>query len=176
MKLKVIGVRDPHLRKKSLEVSAVDKKIKSLVADLWDTLAAQKDPEGVGLAAPQVGKNLRIFVAIHEGEKRVVINPKVISIGKSEKQEKTKKKKQILEGCLSLPHYYGPLTRSKTIKLEYLNEDGKKITEEFTGFMAQIMQHEIDHLNGVLFVDRILEQKQPLYKFENDEWEEVDLV
>jgi peptide deformylase len=150
----------------------------SLVKNLKDTLGVQKDPEGVGLAAPQIGKNLRVFVANYKGFDRVVINPEIIKIDKSRvKSPKTKtSKKEILEGCLSLPYYYGPLKRAPKIIVKYLNEQGKEITETFEGFNAQIIMHEIDHLEGILFVDHLLKEKKPLYKVQGDEWEEVELI
>lgn len=180
---KVIDVKDPTLRQKSKVVGKIDKKVKELVNDMLDTLQSQKDPEGVGLAAPQVGKNLKIFVMDYNGKKRVVINPEVLEVKEKAKTEtkpsrgkKKRKSKKILEGCLSLPNYYGPIKRSQSIKISYQDLEGKKIVEEFNGFFAQIVQHEIDHLNGVLFIDRILEQKAPLYKFSGDDWEEVELI
>ncbi len=176
MILKITDVKDPKLRLKSKPVANIDKKIKQLVSDMKETLIAQKDPEGVGLAAPQVGKSIRLFIIDYRKEKKVIINPEIISVSKEKKAPKTKNKDSILEGCLSLPHYYGPIKRSQNIKIKYQNLDGKKVTEEFTGFIAQIIQHEIDHLNGVLFVDRILEQKAPLYKFEGKDFEEVELI
>jgi peptide deformylase len=110
-------------------------------------------------------------------EIKIVINPEIISVSKI-KVTKTAKdnKDEILEGCLSIPHYYGPLTRGKEITIKYLNEDGQKIIETFKGFPAQIVQHEIDHLEGFLFVDKLLEQKRPLYQIKGDEIEEVDFV
>lgn len=176
---KILTVHEKTLRLVSRKVHKIDKKILSLIEDMKDTLAAQVDPEGVGLAAPQIGRNLQIFLMKHDGIEKVVINPKIISHdGPTVNVKTTKKKKRskILEGCLSLPHYYGPLTRSPNITVEYLDITGKKVTETFTGFPAQIVQHEVDHLNGVLFIDRILEQKAPLYHFHGEEWEEVDLV
>ncbi len=176
MILKVIDVKDPKLRLKSKEVVSFDKKLKQLISDMQETLVDQKDPEGVGLAAPQVGKNLRLFIIDYRKEKRVIINPQIISIAKKIKAPKTKNKDSILEGCLSLPHYYGPIKRAPHIKIKYQNSDGKILTEEFNGFLAQIVQHEIDHLEGILFIDRILEQKSPLYKFEGKDFEEVELL
>jgi peptide deformylase len=178
MILKIIDVKNPILRLKAKPVSKFDKKIKALARDMEDTLENQKDPEGVGLAAPQVAKSLQLFIINYRNQKKVIINPKIIEISKEKATPKTKKgKNSILEGCLSLPHYYGPIKRNKSIKLEYKNLEGKEIIEEFNGFMAQIVQHEIDHLNGITFIDRIIEQKAPLYKFKgNDNWEEVDLV
>ena len=174
---KILQSGNPLLRAKSKPVHTVDKKVLQLVQDLKDTLKIQKDPEGIGLAAPQIGKNLQVFLADFKDFKRVVINPKIISIGKrKEERGKRKKGKEILEGCLSLPYYYGPLKRSEKVTLEYLNEKGEKVTEKFEGFNAQIILHEVDHLNGVLFIDHLLKEKKPLYKVEGDEWEEVELV
>lgn len=174
---KIIQSGNPTLRAKSKPVSSVDKKVKDLIQDLKDTLAIQKDPEGVGLAAPQIGRNLQVFICNFKDFYRVVINPKILEITEMSKAEREKKsKREILEGCLSLPYYYGPLKRAKKIKVEYINEQGEKITEEFADFDAQIILHEIDHLNGILFIDHLLKEKKPLYKVENDEWEEVELV
>jgi len=174
---KVVQAGDPRLRKVSKPVNKIDKKILLLISDLKETLLAHKDPEGVGLAAPQIGKSLRVFVMRDGKEIKTVINPEIISVSKA-KTTKAKKdnKDEVLEGCLSIPHYYGPLTRGKEITIKYLNEDGQKIIETFKGFPAQIVQHEIDHLEGFLFVDKLLEQKRPLYQIKGDEIEEVDFV
>jgi len=176
---KILQSGNPVLRMKSKTISKLDKKTLEIIRDLKDTLTIQKTPEGVGLAAPQIGKNVRIFVADYKDFKRVVINPEIIKI--SEKTPHSAKatrgkKNEILEGCLSLPYYYGPLRRAYEVTLKYLDENGKQITEVFTGFNAQIILHEMDHLEGVLFVDRLLKEKKPLYKVEGDEWEEVELV
>lgn len=172
---KIIQSGNPILRTKSKPVGKIDKKVQQVIQDLKDTLKIQKDPEGVGLAAPQIGKNLQIFLCDYKDFKRVVINPKIIKISKNI-PKKTNSKKEILEGCLSLPYYYGPLKRSDSVTLEYLNEKGEKITENFEAFNAQIILHEVDHLNGVLFIDHLLIEKKPLYKVVDDEWEEVELV
>ena len=81
-----------------------------------------------------------------------------------------------MEGCLSIPHYYGPIRRLQKIQLKYLDEKGEERNENIEGLKAQIIMHEIDHLNGVLFIDRLLEQKQKLYELVEGEWEEVDLI
>lgn len=175
-------VKDPSLRAVSKPVQSVDKKITLLIKDLKDTLVVQKDPEGIGLAAPQIGKNLRLFIMTEGKKLKTIINPEILSFSsiKAEKKEvksKTKKsmEKKIMEGCLSLPHYYGPLERTKLIKLKYLDEKGKERIETFEGLPAQIVQHEIDHLNGILFIDRLLEQKAQLFEFKGGEWEEVEI-
>ncbi len=176
---KILSVKEKSLRERSREVTKIDKKILELIEDMQDTLAAQQDPEGVGLAAPQIGKNLRIFLMKYDGKEKIVINPKISDMDETKevaKKGKGKKREKLLEGCLSLPHYYGPLKRSRKLTLTYQDETGKKVTESFTGFLAQIVQHEVDHLDGILFIDRILEQSAPLYHFHGDEWEEVELV
>jgi len=171
---KILPVANPKLRESSKSVGKIDKKVLSVVKDLKDTLSIQKDPEGVGLAAPQIGKHLRIFVMLDAGELKAVINPEIINVSQ-EKSGKLKKGK-IMEGCLSLPYYYGHLKRPKKITIKYTDEEGSEKIEDFVGFTAQIVQHEIDHLNGVLFIDRLLENKKPLYKLVGDEWEEVELT
>ncbi len=173
---KILQSGDPILRTKSKNVPKLDKKTLAIIQDLKDTLATQKDPEGVGLAAPQIGQNVRIFIADYKDFKRVVINPEVSEISGIKEEPKKKSKKEILEGCLSLPFYYGPLKRADKVALTYLNEDGKEVKEEFIGFNAQIILHEIDHLEGILFIDRLLQAGKPLYKVDGDEWEEVELT
>lgn len=174
MLLKILDAKDPNLRKRSKPVKKIDKKIKTIIHDLKDTLIVQDDPEGIGLAAPQIGKRFRIFVMKPEEEVKVIINPEIIKISKSGKSSE-KKKNKVMEGCLSLPHYYGPIRRANQLKLKYKDENGKVKTESFSGINAQIVQHEIDHLDGVLFIDRLLEQKKPLYEYKDGEWERVEL-
>ena len=174
---KILLSSDPILRKKSKPVVKIDKKIRDLIKDLRDTLSTQKDPEGVGLAAPQIGKNVRIFLAKYKNFERIVINPEIVKIEKSTKSKsKLKGNKEILEGCLSLPYYYGPLKRAPKVTIKYMNEQGKNVTETFEGFPAQIVMQEIDHLEGILFVDHLISEGKPLYKVDGDEWEEVRLI
>lgn len=176
---KIIQSGEKKLRIVSKPVNTFDKKIVKLIQDLRDTLQVQVDPEGVGLAAPQIGVNLRVFAVSWKSFKRIVINPEIISKTQDLKNSRAtgkKAKNEILEGCLSLPHYYGPLKREQQVKLKYVDENFQEQIETFEGFKAQIIMHEIDHLNGVLFVDRLLQQNQKLYKLdENDEWEEIEI-
>jgi peptide deformylase len=173
---KIVRVGDPVLKKVSKKIGKFDKKIINLVNDLTDTLKTQKDPEGVGLAACQIGVNLRAFVMLR-GKKIVpIINPEIVKISKEAKKKRKANEETLMEGCLSLPNYYSPLERPKKIKIKYQSLEGKQIVEEFTDFEAQIVQHELDHLKGEMFVDRILEQKESIYKLNRDEWEEVELV
>ena len=170
---KIVDSKDPLLRVKSKTVKIIDKKILDLIGDMKDTLDKQKDPEGVGLAAPQVGKNLQIFIVKFKNVSKVIINPEIIEI--SDRRGKSNADGKLMEGCLSLPHYYSLIKRPGRIKIKYLDQQGKENIEEFNEFLAQIVQHEIDHLNGVLFVDHVLKQDRPLYKYNGKTFEEVDL-
>ncbi len=176
----ILNTKNPTLRKTSKTVTFIDKKVKELIRDLKETLVVQKDPEGVGLAAPQIGKNVQVFVIKPDSVIKTIINPKVLSTSNPPSKTISEKKsaisqKKIMEGCLSLPNYYGPIKRNKSVTIKYLDESGKENTQTFVGIEAQIIQHEIDHLNGTLFVDRLLEQKKPLYEYVDGEWEEVEL-
>lgn len=174
--LKVIQVPDDQLRLKSKPVLKVDKKIQLLVTGMKRALLEQKDPEGVGLAAPQVGKSIRLFIVSYKDINEVFINPEILEKKTSLRKSYDEAKDEILEGCLSLPHYYGPIKRAPYLKLKYQDLSGRQMVKEFKGFYAQIIQHEIDHLEGILFIDRILEQKSHLYKLSGKDWEEVELL
>ncbi len=150
---------DPILRRKSKEVEEITQEIRKLAKDMIETMQ-NSDPEGIGLAAPQVGKSLRIIVVQTEGGPAVFINPKII--------KKSKEKEVAEEGCLSLPGVWLKIKRAKWVEMEAvalgpspLAEGGKidingeisKIKAE--GLLARVLQHEIDHLNGVLITDRV---------------------
>ncbi len=171
----ILDAQNPLLRRKSKPISKIDKKVLSLMQDLIDTIKAQTDPEGVGLAAPQIGKNVQMFVIKPQKNIRVFINPKIIKVYNTKSKEKIDPRKKIMEGCLSLPNYYSPIKRAFKVRLKYIDFDGKEKIENFSGIEAQIIQHEIDHLNGKLFIDVILEQKKPLYEYLNGEWEKVEI-
>jgi peptide deformylase len=175
MLLKIVGTKDPILRQKAKPVKTIDKKIASLISDMRETLEVQLEPEGVGLAAPQVGKSLRLFVVNYEKLKRVVINPSIVSVSRQKSLTSTKKD-DILEGCLSLPNYYSPIKRATSITISYTNEKGENIVETFNGFDSQIIQHELEHLDGILFVDKVISEKLPIYKLTGKKWEEIELV
>jgi len=133
-------------------------------------LESATDPIGVGLAAPQVGKSIRLFIAKPKVNSKILvfINPRIIDKKPPVVSKKGQKHKK-LEGCLSLKDVWGEVERSPQITLEYMNEKGKTYKKTFTGFLATIIQHEIDHLEGVLFPKRVLEQKGTLYKSQKDE-------
>jgi len=166
----IVKAPDPILSQKAKPVKKIDKAILKLVDEMKKNLAMATDPIGVGLAAPQVGKPLQIFIAKPTAKSEIFtfINPKItkkISAEKKKEEPETRK----LEGCLSLPNIWGEVNRYPLIFTEYLDEKGKLHKKKFTGFLATIFQHEIDHLNGILFPKRVLEQKGTLYKSEKNE-------
>jgi peptide deformylase len=167
--LKIVQAPNPILLQKTKEVKKIDKKIKKIIEEMKETLLAQNDPQGVGLAANQVGVNLSLFIIkpTKNSPISVFINPKILKV-EEEKEEKRKKneKKLKLEGCLSVPKIWGNVKRAKKVLLEYQTDDeifGKK-QAWFSGFEAVIIQHEVDHLEGILFTQRALAQNQPLYE------------
>ena len=167
--LEILKAPNQVLSSKSKTVVKIDKSVLKLLEDMKEALASASDPIGVGLAAPQVGKSLKIFITKPNFKSQIYtfINPKIIKSLKKEEKDETKTKK--LEGCLSLPNIWGEVKRYHEIYLEYQDIDGKIHKKKFTGFIATIIQHEMDHLNGILFPKRVLEQNGTLYKSEKDE-------
>ncbi len=136
---------DPILREVAHKVEKIDDEILEILENMVETMYSTK---GVGLAAPQVGISKRIFVCDQgDGVVRKIINPVITPL--------TDTLIDCEEGCLSVPGIYKKVQRPEKIKIEYMNEKGEEITEEVEGFLAIIMQHEYDHLEAVLFVDRI---------------------
>ncbi len=137
---------DEILRKKAREVEKVDEKIKELLDDMVETM---HEYNGVGLAAPQVGILRRIIVIdLYDGNKPLkLVNPKLL---------KTKGKQKVDEGCLSFPNQFAKMIRPKEVEVEALNEDGKKIRIKAEDLLAQALVHEIEHLDGILFVDNMI--------------------
>jgi peptide deformylase len=133
----------PVLRQHSLAVNTVDDDVRRLVADLFETMDAAK---GVGLAANQVGVARRVAVVDAEGDRFVMIDPVIVeSEGRATAEE----------GCLSIPDIYGDVTRPERVVLEALDENGTPYRKEATGLAARAIQHEIDHLDGILFLDHL---------------------
>lgn len=135
--------KDEILKKKSREVDVIDEKIQILIDDMIETMYKNN---GVGLSAVQVGILKRIVVIdVEDGEgARVLINPKIV---------KTKGEQEVDEGCLSFPNQYAKVVRPKEVTAEALNRDGKKIVIKAKDLLAQAICHELDHLEGITFVD-----------------------
>lgn len=138
---------DPVLRKKAADVPEVTEEMKQLISDMFETMYAE---EGVGLAAPQVGESLRVIVVDphEEGfEPFALINPTIVEF--SDETDRAE------EGCLSIPGLREVVERSTGVTVEGLDRDGKPVRMETQGFVARILQHEVDHIDGILFLDRV---------------------
>jgi len=133
----------PVLRRRSVEIGTPDEEIRRLVADMYETMDAAR---GVGLAANQVGVAKRVAVVDAEGDRFVMIDPVIVeSEGKAIGEE----------GCLSIPDIYGDVTRAERVVLEATDLDGTRYRRDATGLKARAIQHEIDHLDGILFLDHL---------------------
>lgn len=157
MKIRTLG--DPILRKRACEAGAIDAELRRLVEEMFETMY---EAEGIGLAAPQVGLSKRVFVVdISEPdvEPLAVIDPVIVESSGSESGE---------EGCLSLPGISEIVERAANVVVEGRDPDGEPIRVDASGLLARVIQHEIDHLDGILFIDRVspLKRKMLLKKYE----------
>ena len=170
MILPIVAYGDPILKQRAKEISSSSKDFEILLKNMWETMYAAN---GVGLAAPQVGKSIRLFIvdgspfsveaSLTEDEKnelkgfkKVFINPKIL--------QKSDDLENFNEGCLSIPDVRGDVTRPTTIKIKYQNQYFKEITEHISGLPSRIVQHEYDHLEGILFTDKLSALKKKLLK------------
>lgn len=161
----VVRAPDPKLRIQTKPVKKITLVVVNTINQMIKLTKTFVDPEGVGLASTQVGLEGRFFVAktfTKDGEKveenfKVCINPKIVSF--------SKKTKKFFEGCLSIPNYWGEVERPISVKVSYQDLSGKLVNETLKGFDAHVFQHEVDHLNSILFVDKVLGQKGKFYKF-----------
>ncbi len=148
---------DPVLRQKSKRVRSIDGSIRKLISNMLETMHSVS---GVGLAAPQVGVPLRVIViGIPEEEDIALVNPAVV---------RRKGERLINEGCLSIPGYVGEVKRAESVTIKGRDPNGKEIRIKADGLLAQALEHEIDHLNGVLYID-YLESMDKLRKIEPEE-------
>ena len=167
MNLQVIHYPHPALRHPSKSLKRVDAELRTIVAGMFDLMY---ENEGVGLAANQVDLPYRLFVANPEGSsearhaERVFINP-VLSRPRGQAEDD--------EGCLSIPGVYAPVTRSETITIQAYDLAGNEFTAEVNGLLARIVQHETDHLDGTLFIDRLSPTQLAAIR---DKLEEFELV
>ncbi len=156
MSLPVRLYGDPVLRDQARSVDEIDKQVRVLIKEMYETMRLE---EGIGLAAPQVGERLRLLVideTVMEGEEepRAYINPVIDAFSQS--------KSLYEEGCLSIPGIRCDVERPDAIRLTYTDFDGQRLVEEVDGLHARVLQHEIDHLDGVLFIDRISRARRNL--------------
>ena len=139
----VITSENPILRQKAKKVHRFDSSISKLIEDMFETMHAA---HGVGLAAPQIAISIRVFVAEFEDRKIALVNPEII---------KAEGRIQEDEGCLSLPGVYGPTPRATQVVLRGMNRHGEIVEVEGEGLLARAFQHEMDHLQGMLFFNRM---------------------
>lgn len=163
MILPIYAYGHPVLKRVAEPITEDYEDLEELIENMWDTMY---HASGVGLAAPQIGRSIRLFVVDtqqlqEEGEedkgiKRVFINP--------EKIEESGEEFSYEEGCLSIPDIRADVDRKETLKLTYYNEEFEKVTEEFEGMEARVIQHEYDHLEGILFVEKISPLKRNIIR------------
>lgn len=163
--LTIVTTPDPVLRKKAVRLRAADAGIRKLADDMWETML---DAPGVGLAAPQIGKSIRL-ITVHvpadeedgtEETSLILLNPEII---------KSHGEQVGAEGCLSIPGIGGNVTRLKNVTVRAINIDNKPIRVKASGYLAVVLQHEIDHLDGILFTDHIKDPREDLWVVEDDE-------
>ena len=146
----------PELKRKSLPVEELDEDFERLLDGMAETL---RDADGVGLAAPQVGRNIRaliVDVPLPESDEREfyeLINPEIVSSRGFQVGE---------EGCLSVPGFFANVRRKNHVRVSALNRKGKRFTIDADGMLSRVLQHEIDHLDGILFFDRLRQLKKDL--------------
>ncbi|HHZ94287.1 MAG TPA: peptide deformylase [Flavobacteriales bacterium] len=160
----VVAFGDPVLKAEAVEIEKNQSGLNSLIEDMWETMY---DAEGVGLAAPQVGESLRLFIVdgapFSEGDdgdkecdgfKRVMINPVIFELSSDQSVME--------EGCLSIPGIREGVSRPNSIKIEYFDENWELVEEHLKGIAARIVQHEYDHLDGIMITDHITTEKRRL--------------
>lgn len=161
--MKIVKLPNPILRQRAKEIEEITPQVKKLAADMIATLAPRrKKPLGVGLAANQIGKLERIFIMLMPDKTyQPVLNPQVLKSSK-EMVVSLSEDDRLLEGCLSIPGYYGLVNRPLKIKVKYQDLTGRWHTRGFSAPHSIYFQHELDHLNGVLFIDRLV-KNHPFY-------------
>ena len=152
--LEILTIPDQRLKNKSSEVKLFDINLKKIVKDMFDTL--NDSGNGIGLAAPQVGVKKRIVIVdLKENNKSspvIFINPVIV--------KESREREVNEEGCLSIPGYYAEVERAKEVDVEWYDLEGEKITKTFSGLFSICIQHEIDHLDGILFIDYLSRLKR----------------
>ncbi len=155
--MEVIIAPNQKLRAKTKPVKTVTDHHRQIIAQMIKLTKTFTDPEGVGLASTQIGLDEQFFVAKQQdGTFKAFFNPRIFT--------RSKKEKKMFEGCLSIPNFWGKITRPTAVTVSYLDINNNQVKERLTGLNAHIFQHETDHLTGRLFMDIVMEQKGNLYK------------
>jgi len=147
-----------RIREHSDEVRDFGAPLQKLIDELIAVSLAQKDPPALGMAAPQIGTFKRVFVALIRNKFKPFVNPQIMKYGKDETA--------LLEGCFSVHGIYGHVMRPSEVEIVAADRNGKKMEMHLKGLAAKIVQHEFDHLNGGLFIDKIFEQNGKLFRIE----------
>ena len=156
--LQIRSVPDSVLKQKAKKVHTIDRSTRKLIRDMLETMHAE--PGRVGLAAPQVGVPLRVIViGMPEEEDVILINPEIV---------RRRGERVIDEGCLSVPGYFGQITRAESVTVKGRDQNSKEVRIKAEGLLAQVLEHEIDHLNGTLYIDHP-EVRETLRKIEPEE-------
>ena len=165
MTLPIYTYGQPVLRKVAEDITPDYPELSTLIENMWETLA---NSEGIGLAAPQIGRAIRVVLIDldplaedmpeYKGFKKVYINPHILEYDENSKKESSQ------EGCLSVPAIHESVTRPTRIRVEYDDEDFQHHEEWVEGYLARVMQHEFDHLEGKMFIDRISPFRKQLIK------------
>lgn len=159
--MKVVRIGDPVLRQKAVRVEQFGESLKQILDEM---VVLMKKKSGVGLAAPQVGIPERFFVVQVPGEQPIAfVNPEIL--------ETSLETADFTEGCLSVPGVWGDISRPASVRIQAMNAEGKVFRLDADGYLARIIQHEYDHLNGVLFVDRLNEKDSAKIRKKLDKWE-----
>lgn len=155
--MEVVKAPDPRLKVHTKPVKKITPGLSVTLKEMIKLTKTFTDPQGVGLASTQIGLDESFFIALNAKKFQSFINPKIISAGK--------RTKKYFEGCLSIPNMWGEVKRHTNIKVSYQTENGNIVSQVLRGVPAWIFQHEIDHLNGILFSERVLQQKGKFYKY-----------
>lgn len=158
--LEILKYPDSRLKQLAEPVERFDNALRAFIADLEETMRA--GPGGVGIAAPQTGNFIRVVIVdvsckpkIEQHGRMVMVNPEIVSYDGFAKGR---------EGCMSVPDYTGNVVRAERIEVEYFDEFGEKQKIDSVGFEARAIQHELDHLEGLLFLDRLVSRRSDLFK------------
>jgi peptide deformylase len=155
--MQVVQAPDERLRVKTKPIKKVTPNLLKTFKEMIKLTRSFKDPEGVGLASTQIGEGEQFFVLRNSDDTfTTVINPQILTY--------SKKTKVYLEGCLSIPNYWGEVTRHLSVSVSYMDIKGKQVKKRLNGVAAWIFQHEYDHLQGKLYMDHVLENKNRLFK------------